>query len=458
MTADDELAALMLHETPDMADWEVSKLTNVAQARVTQIRAQLDAPSVTASAPVAQLAPPGRTGTTAPSGGTTLSEVHDVFRRWLGETYDMQALDAVLAVAAVEQLDGDPVWLMVISGAGNAKTETVGSLAGAGAHVTSTIASEGALLSGTGEKDRAKDATGGLLRKIGPRGLVVLKDFTSTISQGRDARAAVLAALREVYDGLWERNVGTDGGRTLRWQGRIVLVAACTSAYDTHHAVIAAMGDRFALVRVDSRLGRVEASDHALGNLGSEVVMRTEMHRVVGELLRHVDVARAVLPPDPERLLTSAANLVTNLRTAVDRDVHGRIGEAHQPEMPTRFTKMLGQVVRGGRAIGLSEGDAVTLAMRIAHDSMPPLRLIVLVQVGAQLGMRIADIARALQRPRSSVERVLHELLALRLLDIEPHTLAEGGDGYWLSSEVEADVLARLLASVVSPSSRNQEC
>jgi hypothetical protein len=24
----------------------------------------------------------------------------------------------------------------------------------------------------------------------------------------------VLAALREIYDGRWERNVGTDGGRT----------------------------------------------------------------------------------------------------------------------------------------------------------------------------------------------------------------------------------------------------
>ena len=31
----------------------------------------------------------------------------------------------------------------------------------------------------------------------------------------RDTRAKVLAALREVYDGRWDRNVGTDGGRTL---------------------------------------------------------------------------------------------------------------------------------------------------------------------------------------------------------------------------------------------------
>ena len=35
----------------------------------------------------------------------------------------------------------------------------------------------------------------------------------------RDTRAEVLAALREVYDGRWSRNVGTDGGRTLDWTG-----------------------------------------------------------------------------------------------------------------------------------------------------------------------------------------------------------------------------------------------
>ena len=47
---------------------------------------------------------------------------HAAFRKWLGEEYDLDALTAVLAAAAVEQLDGDPVWLLVVSGSGNAKT------------------------------------------------------------------------------------------------------------------------------------------------------------------------------------------------------------------------------------------------------------------------------------------------------------------------------------------------
>ena len=127
---------------------------------------------------------------------------------------------------------GDPLWLLVLGGPGNAKTETVQSLSGASAHVTSTIASEGALLSATPKRQRAKDATGGLLRKIGEHGLLVIKDVATILSANRDLRGQVLAALREIYDGRWERNVGTDGGRTLTWEGRIGVIGAVTTAWD----------------------------------------------------------------------------------------------------------------------------------------------------------------------------------------------------------------------------------
>ena len=63
----------------------------------------------------------------------TLAEAHDTFRRWLGDDYDLDALDAVLATAAAERLTGDSLWLLLISGSGNAKTETVQSFGGAGA-------------------------------------------------------------------------------------------------------------------------------------------------------------------------------------------------------------------------------------------------------------------------------------------------------------------------------------
>ena len=66
----------------------------------------------------------------ATESSVSLTDAHAVFRRWLGDDYDTDALDAVLATAAVESLDGDPLWLLLISGSGNAKTETVQALDG----------------------------------------------------------------------------------------------------------------------------------------------------------------------------------------------------------------------------------------------------------------------------------------------------------------------------------------
>jgi hypothetical protein len=380
--------------------------------------------------------------------GHRLTGAHETFRHWLGASYDLEALDVVLAAAAVEQLDGDPVWLLMVSGSGNAKTETVGALAGAGGHVTSTITSEGALLSATARKERTKDATGGLLRKLGDRGLLVVKDFTSILSMNRDTRAGVLAALREVYDGRWERNVGTDGGRTLTWTGRVTLIGAVTTAYDTAHSVIAAMGDRFALVRVDSHLGRQESGRQALANVGREVDMRAELAEVTGHLLTGLDPARAELDDATMDTLLAMADLVTLSRTAVERDPRGDVIDAHAPEAPTRFAKMLGQIVRGGLALGLPSERAVDLARRVAHDSVPPMRLLLLADLLEEPGSGVSEVISRVQKPRSSVDRALQELHLIGLL--VKHERPGAGWAYRLAPAVEVDVLHALVTRNVS--------
>jgi hypothetical protein len=207
----------------------------------------------------------------------TLADAHTVFRRWLGSDYDTDTIDAALATVAVERLDGDPLWLLIISGSGNAKTETVLALDGIGAIVTSSLSSEAALLSATPKRERAKAATGGLLRRIGDHGVLVIKDVTSILSMDRNTRSQVLAALREVYDGRWCREVGAEGGRIIDWTGRIAVIGAVTTAWDAAHAVIASMGDRFVLVRADSTTGRQAAGRQAIGNTGDETRMRAEL-------------------------------------------------------------------------------------------------------------------------------------------------------------------------------------
>lgn len=354
---------------------------------------------------------------TPETAAAALAEAHKVFAQWLGDDYDLDALDATLAAAAVERLDGDPLWLLLISGSGNAKTETVQALDGIGASVVSTISSEGAMLSATSARDIKAGASGGLLRQMGSRGLLVIKDVTSILSMSRDQRGQVLGALREVYDGRWARSVGTDGGRTLSWAGRIVLVGAVTTAWDTAHAVIATMGDRFVLLRMDSTTGRQAAGRKAIGNTGSEVQMRAELAQAVADVLAAMTTPAPVTDDETEQLL-AAADLVTRARTGVEYDYRGDVIDSHAPEMPTRFAKQLAQLLRGGNAVGLERGAALRLAIRGARDSMPPLRLLVVDDLATHPGASTAEVRKRLGKPRATVDKQLQALHMLGVLDV----------------------------------------
>lgn len=379
----------------------------------------------------------------------TLAEVHQVFRKHLGELYDIEALNAVLAAGAAERLDGDPLWLLLVSGSGNAKTETVQPLAGAGGIITSTLTSEGALLSGSPKRETAKDATGGLLRRMGDRGLLVIKDVTSILSMNRDGRSSLLAALREVHDGRWERNVGTDGGRTLTWTGRIVIVGAVTTAWDKAHDVIASMGDRFVIVRMDStdHDGRLAAGTRARRSTGDEVAMRAELSRYVGALLATVTgLHRVELTADEDQRLVAVADIVTRARTGVDYDYRGNVIDAHAPEMPTRFVKQLYQLVRGGSALGMRRHDALRLALRCARDSMPPLRLAILDDVAGFPGTTTGDVRKRIGKPRATVDRQLQALHMLGVLTCDEEEDEKFGKPvtrwrYRLAEGIDPDVL-----------------
>jgi hypothetical protein len=179
-----------------------------------------------------------------------LEEVVETFREWL-HLPDPGALYVALATVVANRLPGDPVWLLLVGASSSGKTEVLVSLAGLAEVEPAATLTEASLLSGVPRKDVAAGASGGLLRKIGEYGILTLKDFGSVLSMHRDARAGVLAALRECYDGSWDRPVGADGGKVLSWRGKLGLVAGVTTVVDRHHAVIDSLGSRFAFYRVD---------------------------------------------------------------------------------------------------------------------------------------------------------------------------------------------------------------
>jgi hypothetical protein len=269
----------------------------------------------------------------------------------------------------------------------------------------------------------------------------VIKDVTSILSAARETRGTVLAALREIYDGRWERNVGTDGGQTLTWTGRIVVVGAVTNAWDMAHAVVSALGDRFVLVRIDSNLGRQQSGSRAIANTGHETQMRKELAAAMGGVVAQACTDDVPLSEAETDQLLKAADIVTKARTAIERDYRGEVIDAHDPEMPTRFAKQLVQIVRGGVAIGMTREEALRLAIRCARDSIPPLRLKILLDVGANPESRPNDVRQRIGQPWSTVKRELEGLTMLGILVCEEEREEGEGEGggktIWLYSLAE---------------------
>jgi Primase C terminal 1 (PriCT-1) len=347
-----------------------------------------------------------------------LDGVLAVFDRWLY----LESPDPVLVVlgaVAANLRPGDPFWLELIASPGGGKTELLASLSYLpGVRFAATI-TEASLLSGTPRKDKAADSKGGLLREIGDHGLLVLKDFGSVLSMHREARAAVLAALREVYDGSWTRYVGTDGGRSLAWWGKVGLIAAVTPVVDRHHAVMAALGERFTSYRLPP-IDEERAARAALAHAGREAAMRAELATAVASFFRGLDLQSEpeARTEEEERLLVGMATLATRARSSVERDGYSRdIELVPAPEAPARLASGLDRLRAGLRCIGLGRSDAWRIVAKAAIDCVPEPRRTVLDLMVDGRTRTTTEVADAVSLPTQTSRRTLEDLAAHRLLN-----------------------------------------
>jgi hypothetical protein len=339
-----------------------------------------------------------------------LRDVVATFDKWL-LLKDHAPIYATLATVAANLLDGDPVWMGLIAAPSSAKTEILNALTSlVYVHPTATL-TPAALLSGTPKRQRAKGAQGGLLLKVGAFGIILCKDFGSVLSMRAEAKAETLAALREAYDGAWTRHLGTDGGVTLTWAGKVGLIFGATQTYDDHYTVIGSLGDRSLLCRIrspsDGLLKR--AIDHA----GSATkVMRAELAAAVAGLF-------ASKLPDPPALAESELQrldhivaLAVRLRAHVERDRYSReVLRVHDPEGPGRLGLCLERLLAGLSMIGVRRNHAMHIVERVALDSVPPLRRRAFDLLnGTSITTR--DVAETMGLPTVTARRVLEEVAA----------------------------------------------
>jgi hypothetical protein len=389
---------------------------------------------------------------TATSDGPSLIDLLRTFRIYLHfPDPDLLYLN-LAAVLANRMEEGDPVWLMNIGGSSRGKTELLVAFDElSDVRVVGSL-TEAALLSGTPKKDRAKSASGGLLRELPAYGAtLIVKDFGAVLTLPRDRRAIVMQALRDVYDGRYVRDVGTSGGLHLEWAGRLGLIAGATGALDSHGSVIAALGERWLTLRlpIERRAhGRSDEDQMARRALGGN--QTRAMREVLSDTL--ASYFETLAPPEMRsldeidtELLVALSVLVTKARSPVERDPYTReIEIVPQGEGPARFVRQLHKLTLCLYAIGLDRRKVQRTIRKLALDSIMPTRRRALeVVLRSEEPMPTSTIAMTIGLPTKTTRRVLEDLAAHRLVEWRKTSDAGNATHEWWASELTLDLWRR---------------
>lgn len=349
---------------------------------------------------------------------TALGDVDRVFQETL-HMPNLDALHVVLATVAANRMEGEPVWLLLIGPPASAKTETAETLVDLPETVSLSTTTKAGLLSGSTERG----GTGGVLLEGGERFLLVIKDFTTIISEHASTRNEALAILREIFDGRVERAVGSGGGRRLKWRGHAGAVACATEAVDT--VDMATFGERWVRYRLPGHdeQDRLLAGLVAIENVGHQREQRARRLRAVTRFFSDLQVPERPprLSTDEEDLLIHLADLGARCRSAVVRGGgHAdEIVQVPQAEEVPRLLGELGQLSAGLSVIGVDDADRWRILAACALDGMASMRRRVIdVLLAAESDYRTTTVAARCRVPGTSVRRHLQDLCALGLVDL----------------------------------------
>lgn len=336
---------------------------------------------------------------------------------------DPSPLYALMGAVAGNMLPGNPVWLMMVGPPSCGKTELLNALSDIpNTHLSSSLRTISALLSGVAKRDRSKHATGGLLRQIGDGGAIVLKDFTSMLSLPIDVLSEMLGAFREIYDGRWSREIGGEGGLKLNWEGRVAMFAACTQAIDHHHHISHEMGERWVFFRYPQSDGWGES--RAALMVKDVQAMRQELREAVAMffegMLMDWQNASGIVKRTLEQWeiirLVALATVSARCRSGIVRNRYNKdIEDSPQAESPARLATVLGQLYLGMEATGLENKESWRVLKKIAMDSMPQSRrrvLDVLLRTNghAYVDSTLEEINQSVKVSTPVLRRVLEDM------------------------------------------------
>lgn len=389
---------------------------------------------------------------------TDLQKVFDENMLW----EDRGALRLTIATVIGNQMDMDPIWLMLVAPPSGGKTEIISSLDDIriGDHKTIMPISDmtkNAFVSGM--KKVGKETS--LLHSMPFGGIFTFKDFTSLLSKNKDDQMEIFGQLREIYDGSYDKHVGT--GDNLAWKGKVGALAGSTEVIYEHLEVATAMGARFIMYTINQP-DREKVLRLTLKNKREKInkpEVRTYRQQCVKSYVEHIvenmEEEEVELSTETEDNIIKVADFCTRVRSGVIMDERrGHIKFVPSKEMPMRMAEQLLALAsafimmdnaeqmhhanKRAKSGKLSDSDT-ELLYKIAFDSIPIKRRIALKYLAQySQGVSTAGLAITIGYQTEVVAQWLAQLNSLGVID----RIRDGAVGNkWMLRDQYRDIMVK---------------
>lgn len=371
----------------------------------------------------------------------TFKELQSVFDKY--RLYQDRGVVRMVALSVIaNHLLGDrkkPFWIVFVAPPGGGKSDVTGTISGFRwkndvgedqllceeiSDLTTTSLASGM---------RSLDGETSLLSKLNPKGGIMLfKDFTTLLSKRDDDLKAIMSYLREIYDGKFEKKFGN--GKIVKWEGKVGLIASCTTIIYHRMQELSTMGERLMLYQVEQP-DRMKVQEKIWENEDAGIdgsdEMAESMEEYLSEIFTYIDTHKAEMDAikiddDVRKELGDVANFSTMARSGViwnyKRDT---ISYVPDPEMPTRVLRALISLANGAIAANMKEtGKAILtdndkkLIYKTAFDSIPNTRRNVIKVVGTYAyGSTLEGLADKLEMQFEAVKVWVEELVAVKIIE-----------------------------------------
>lgn len=348
----------------------------------------------------------------------TWPEVLGVFRGHFAMTKELEgALKICLATTITTWVEGDPVWVFIVSPPGGLKTEILMSFQDSCWCVCKSSLSPRALVSGW-RGEGGEDPS--LLPKLDGR-TFILKDYTEITAMHATAQEEILGVLRGAFDGEVDREFGNGVNR--KYTCHFHILAGVTPVI--HGNQKAGLGERFLKYTCQKGVGfNADAAIRAaLRNVGKEGTTRTETRSAIKSFVagarKRWETGNGTLPTlseASEDRLIALAQLIGMLRAEVERNTRtDQILYRPQHEVGTRLAKQLKKLAIGLAMVSETEDileEDEALVRKIAFDTARGfhIELFEAVAKAGAKGILTPDLCEEVGLPSSTVYSRLEDM------------------------------------------------